>query len=113
MSSDRRKKLLQLLQQLTYWIPIRAGFRSFYILDLEAEAGHHERRVDAGARSSKAELGAGGAGELRGKSVLHYAIGDAGVDIEVLGDNVVRQERYLVERTGAVVRACALCLPKT
>src|ERR1700722_6989751 len=72
------------------------------VLDLHAKAGHRGRRVDAGSRSSKAELGARRAREARGQTVCHPGVGDAGIDIEMLVDDVVRQERYLIVVTRAV-----------
>src|SRR3974390_313572 len=89
------------------------GDFSSAVSDPDAETRHRRDRVDArsGAGEGTESRESGEAGfrtwrsrESRRETVLHLGVGDAGIEVDVLGPEVIGQERALL------VRACAIRL---
>lgn len=81
-------------------------------LELQAQAGHEARCVNAGRRSrcaaARVIIWTTGVCSTwrtwvsRGKTIFHLCIGHTGIDIEMLVELVVYQKRPLVKRTSAL-----------
>src|ERR1700761_7382991 len=95
--------------------PVCGGFsfKSLVDLQLDAETRHDSGSADvmAGSRTGEGDalenLGARVTRELRGQTTANLGPGCAGIDIEVLVQGVVGQERDLIIGAGAGVRTRA------
>src|SRR6202000_3173545 len=89
------------------------GSTNLFRLELDAETCHDSGRADVVARRRSSKdgaleyLGAWIARKARSKTAAHLSPGRADIDIEMLVQSIVGQERYLIIAAAALIGARA------